>query len=137
LPIPVILVTADPKPIHIQMDADARLAAGAGGAVRYFAEAAGLASKAAGDFQHATVAACEEAFSRVTPAHPQVDVTLAQYEDRIEVALSQEGDVAPAAGVESPAAGPASALQGADRVEYAREGSVSITRLTKYLSPHP
>jgi hypothetical protein len=129
------LVTADPKKIHIQLDADARLAAGAGGAVRFIAESAGLESKEAGEFQGAAVAVFETALSHVTPTHPHVDVYVVQFNDRLEVTLSQEGN-ATSRSMEAFGPRSGSAPRGVDEIKYGHEGNVSITRLTKYLTPH-
>lgn len=79
----------------MQIDADARLAAAAGGAARYLADAAGLQDEAISQLQSATVAACQEAFKHLTPEHPRLEVILTRFADRIEVALAQEGDTEP------------------------------------------
>ncbi|HUL15049.1 MAG TPA: hypothetical protein VLV88_03575 [Terriglobales bacterium] len=126
----------DPKRVHLQLDADPRFAAGAGGAVRYMAENAGLEASDASQFQAAAIDACETAFSNMTAEHRHLDVFLTQFEDRIEVAFSQEGDAAPAVSLRTIMEGPVNAVRGVDRVQYEHEGGASITRLTKYLSPH-
>ena len=132
----------------MQMEADARLAAAAGGAARYFADAAGLEGAAISDWQTAIIAACREAFEHLTREHPRLDVTLSRLADRIEVALSCEGDTAPAVGLDTLAgftpgdselekqpSGKSSVLGGVDRVQYETRDGVAITRLTKYIAP--
>ena len=129
-------VPTEPKLIHIQIDADRRFAAGAGGAVHYLAENAGLQHEAASDLQNATVNACTTAFSALTPVHPQVDVRLAQFEDRIEVAISHEDDGERAPGLDAMAKASGKALAGVDRVQFEHLGKSSVIRLTKYLGQH-
>jgi hypothetical protein len=129
----------------MQLDADARLAAAAGGAARYFGDAAGLGDDAIAHLQAAIVSACVEAFEHLTKEHPHLDVSFARLADRIEVALSHEGEAAPALGLDSVAgfaasggkdAGSPAALEGVDRVQYETRGGVAITRLTKYVVQH-
>jgi hypothetical protein len=129
-------VSADPKRVHLKLDADPRFAAGAGGAVRYMAENAGLEADDVSQFQAAAVNACETAFSNMISEHPQLDVYLTQFEDRIEVAFSLEGDAAPAVSLKAIMEGPGNSVRGVDRVQYEHQGGASITRLTKYLTAH-
>jgi hypothetical protein len=132
----------------MQIEADARLAAAAGGAARYFADAAGLEGSALADWQTAIVAACKEAFEHLTREHPRLDVSFTWLTDRLEVALSREGDTSPAVGLDSLAGlGPRSGkpeeslhtnspvLDGVDRVQYETRDGVAVTRLTKYIAP--
>jgi hypothetical protein len=141
-------VAAEAKSIQMQIEADPRLAAAAGGAARYFADAAGLESEAIAHWQTAIVAACMEAFEHLTREHPRLDVTLTRLADRLEVALSREGDMAPAVGLDTLAGlaphgsdvpgrrpGSSSVLGGVDRVQYETQGGVAVTRLTKYITP--
>lgn len=128
-------MTTEPKPIHIQIDADPRFAAGAGGAAHYVAENAGMKHEAASELQAATVQACLGVFAGVTSAHPHLDVQLSQFEDRIEVAISLTADAAPAR-LDTLAKSSAKALNGVDRVQYEQLGNSYVTRLTKYLNPH-
>jgi hypothetical protein len=141
-------VATEAKSIQMQIEADPRLAAAAGGAARYFADAAGLVAPAIVDWQTAIVAACIEAFEHLTLEHPWLDVTLTRLADRIEVALSREGDAGPALGLDTlaglvPQSGSAQrkerggslVLGGVDRVQYETRGGVAVTRLTKYITP--
>lgn len=136
-------VETDSKAIQLRIDADDRFAAAAGGAARYFADTAGLESKEVARLQAATVSACREAFENLTPQHPQLEVTLTKFADRIEVALRHRGAAVPAVGLDSIAGVAAhlgagmsgGALGGVDRVQYDTQGDVTVTRLTKYLGP--
>jgi anti-sigma regulatory factor (Ser/Thr protein kinase) len=141
-------VDAEAKSIQMQIEADPRLAAAAGGAARYFADAAGLEAPAIADWQTAIVAACNEAFEHLTREHPRLDVTLTRLTDRIEVTLSREGDLAPAVGLDTlaglaPQSGTAPGkghghslvMGGVDRVQYETHSGVAVTRLTKYITP--
>jgi hypothetical protein len=132
----------------MQIEADPRLAAAAGGAARYFADAAGLEAPAIAEWQTAIVAACNEAFEHLTSEHPRLDVTFARLTDRLEVALSREGDTSPAIGLDTLAGlaphgsgaqpsrpGKSLVLGGVDRVQYETQGGVAVTRLTKYITP--
>ena len=93
-------MTVDFKVIELQIDPDVRLAAAAGGAARYLAEAAGLTSEEAAELQKSIVAACQESFESLTGDHPHLTVTLMRYPDRIEIAIAHEGDAAPAIGLD-------------------------------------
>jgi hypothetical protein len=135
-------VTVDFKVIELQIDPDARLAAAAGGAARYLAEAAGLTSEEAAELQKSIIAACLESFENSTGDHARLTVTLMRYPDRIEIAIAHEGDAAPAVGLDRIAgfatqvAG-SGGLGGVDRVQYETRGGLAITRLTKYLGHLP
>jgi hypothetical protein len=135
-------VPTDAKPIHLQIDADARLAAAAGGVARYLADAAGLEGQDVSQLQSGVVAACEEAFESLSGDHPHLDVTLTRHADRIEVALSHHGDAAPAIGLDTIAgfaaqmgggAANRGIFAGVDRVQYESQGGEAVTRLTKYI----
>jgi hypothetical protein len=136
-------VATDSKSISLQLDADARLAAGVGGVARYLADIAGLENEPTSHLQAAVVAACQEAFEYLSQIHPHLDVTFTSYADRIEVALSHEGEGSPAVGLDTIAgfAAPlggaprgSSVLGGVDRIQYETQGSIAVTRLTKYIS---
>ena len=135
-------MSAEAKGIELQIDADARLAAAAGGAARFFAEAAGLTSDEAADLQKSIVAACEEAFEHLSGEHPHLTVTLTRYRDRIEVAMAHEGSAEPAVGLDRIAGfashvGGSGGLGGVDRVQYEAHDGLAVTRLTKYLGHAP
>ena len=120
-------VSAEPKSIHLQIDADARLAAAVGGAARYFGDAAGLENAAIAQLQAATVSACVDAFEHLTQENPRLDVTLTRLGDRIEIALSHEGEG-------KQGADPPANLDGIDNVQHESRGSVAVTLLTKYVA---
>jgi hypothetical protein len=130
-------VTAESKLYRLRIEADARLAAGAGGLAHFLGEAAGLSADAATELQKSVVAACNEAFENMSGEHAHLNLTFAWYADRIEVAVAQEGDV-PAVGLDRIAGfaeqiGSMAALSGIDRVQFEAKDGTAITRLTKYL----
>jgi hypothetical protein len=135
-------VAAELKSLHMQIDADARLAAAAGGVVRYLADVAGLENDPTARLQAAVIAACSEAFERLKPDRPQLEITFTRFSDRIEVAVSPRGEDSPAVGLDT-IAGFAAQVGGArsnqvifagfDRVQYETRGGDAVTRLTKYI----
>lgn len=139
-------MAAEPLTIALQIDPDARLAAAVGGAARFLADAAGLASAVAAELQKSVIAACREAFEHLENDQAHLDVTLRRFRDRIEVVLAYEGAANPVVGLDQ-IAGLASQcgglapgenlLSGIDRVQYEAQGSVAITRFTKYLGRAP
>ena len=120
-------MAAEAQSIRLRIDADARLAAAAGGAARYFGDAAGLEDGPLADLQAAIVSACLEGFQHLTQADPHLEVTLTRRADRIEVALSHK---TPEGSREGP---PAKNLLGIDRVQHETRGGAEITLLTKYV----
>ena len=125
-------MSTEPKSVCLQLDPDPRFAAGAGGVAKFFAENSGLEGDAPQQLQAAVTAACLEVFEQ-HPSDRPLSVTFTRHADRIEVALSREGQSAPAVGLDTIAAG-AAALSGVDRIQYENQGSRSVTRLTKYTS---
>jgi hypothetical protein len=135
-------VAAELKTFRLLLDADARLAAAAGGVVRYLADVAGLESEAVARLQSAVIAACAEAFEHLTVDHPQLEITFTRFSDRMEVALSYLGEDSPAVGLDT-IAGFASQIGGTesiqvvfdgfDRIQYETHGGEAVTRLTKYI----
>lgn len=132
----------EPKSICLHIDADARFAAAAGGVARYIADCAGLEDNAISQLQEAVIAACQEVFEYLTDDHPRLDVTFTRHSDRIEVALSHEGETSPAVGLDTIAgfvaqgggvSGGSAVLGRVDRVQYETQGGVAVTRLTKYI----
>jgi hypothetical protein len=135
-------VAPEPKVLLLYIDADARLAAAAGGVVRYLADAAGLQNEAVARLQSAVIAACSEAFEHLTADHPQVRITFTRFSDRMEVALSHLREDSPAIGLDTIAGFAAEVggtgsmqvvLAGFDRVQYETHGGEAVTRLTKYI----
>jgi hypothetical protein len=137
-------VAIEAKTFRLLLDADARLAAAAGGVVRYMADVAGLENGTAARLQSAVIAACSEAFEHLSAAHPQLEVTFTRFPDRMEVALSHLGEDSPAVGLDT-IAGFAARIGGTefhadifagfDRVQYETQGGEAVTRLTKYIGP--
>jgi hypothetical protein len=135
-------VAAESNTIRLQIDADSRLAAAAGGVARYLADCAGLENLAVANLQSTIVAACEQAFQNLDAEHPSLEVSLSLFADRIEVALAHCGESAPAVGLDTVAgfaaqlgadSSGAGAWSGVDRVQYETQGGSAVTRLTKYL----
>jgi hypothetical protein len=136
-----ITVTTESKILRLQIDADARLAAAAGGVARFLAVSGGLSDEAAVELQKSVLAACNEAFQNLE-GRDHLTVVFSWYADRIEVALESRAGAAPALGLDHIAGlatqfGEAAALNGVDRVQYDTCDGVSVTRLTKYLRPAP
>ena len=126
----------------LHIEADPRLAAAAGGVVRYIADAAGLENDAIARLQSAVIAACSEAFEHLSADHPQLQITFTRFSDRMEVALSHLGEDSPAVGLDTIAGFAAQVggtgsiqvvLAGFDRVQYETHGGEAVTRLTKYI----
>lgn len=129
------LVSTDSKHIEITLDPDPRFAAAAAGGARYLGESSGLADDAVGKFQAAVLFACEEAFAVVGVGHPQVEVALNQFPDRIEVVITHHAD-GPSVGLHTLLGSGANPMEGVDRVQYEKLSDASVTRLTKFLAPH-
>jgi hypothetical protein len=79
-----------PQTILLQMDADVRLAAAAGGVARYFADNAGLANEAILNLQESVMLACKHCFHCHSSA-TSCEITLLRYEDRLEIDLAVPG----------------------------------------------
>ena len=139
-----LAVAIEAKTFRLFLNADARLAAAAGGVVRYLADVAGLENGAVAQLQSAVIAACSEAFEHLTAAHPQLEITFTRFSDRMEVVLSYLGEDSPAVGLDK-IAGFASQIGGTssiqvvlaafDRVQYETHDGEAVTRLTKYIDP--
>jgi hypothetical protein len=135
-------VATELQSLLLLIEADARLAAAAGGVVRYLADAAGFQNDAIARLQSAVVAACLEAFEHLSADHPQLQITFTRFSDRMEVALSHLGEDSPAVGLDTIAGfaaqvGGAGSIQvvlaGFDRIQYETHGGEAVTRLTKYI----
>jgi hypothetical protein len=135
-------VATELQSLLLHIEADARLAAAAGGVVRYLADAAGFENDAIARLQSAVVAACSEAFEHLSADHPQLQIKFTRFSDRMEVALSHLGEDSPAVGLDTIAGFAAQVggtgsiqvvLAGFDRVQYETHGGEAVTRLTKYI----
>jgi hypothetical protein len=88
-----ILVATELKRIELHIDSDPCFAAAAGGALRCFAEFAGMPEDVCREFQTATIQACLQAFkSRPNSSHV---VEFCRFEDRVEVTI--DSNAGPAA----------------------------------------
>jgi hypothetical protein len=139
-------VATEPKTFRLLVDADARLAAAAGGVARYLADAAGFESDVSARLQAAVIAACSEAFEHLSAAHPQLEVAFTRFSDRMEVVLSHLREDSPAIGLDTIAGfashiGDTESMQavfaGFDRVQYETHDGEGVTRLTKYIGDTP
>jgi hypothetical protein len=135
-------VATEAKRIQLQIDADPRLAAAAGGAAHYLGVAAGLEEPSLDQLQSAIVAVCREEFRKLSAAHPHLEVTLTRFIDRIEVALAHEAEDAPAVSINAVAGSAAQSgdnsscmcrLDGVDLVQFETHDGCAVTRLTKFL----
>ena len=134
-------VDTEPKNLRMCIDADARLAAAAGGVARFLADAAGLEGDAVARLQSAVIEACLEAFQHLATNHPHLEIDFARFSDRLEVSLSRE-DAGPVVGIHTipgfaanklEKAPDSATLSGVDRVQQETHGNEVVTRLTKYL----
>ena len=114
-----------PQTILIQMDADVRLAAAAGGVARYFADSAGLANEAILNLQESVMLACKHCFHCHSSAS-SCEITLLRYEDRLEI------DVA-VPGTETPEGKQELMLPGVDEVHCEFLENSARMRLIKFL----
>jgi hypothetical protein len=118
-------VNTESKALFLRIEADTRLAAAAGGAARYFADAAGLSTQATAQLQTSVVAACQAEFQKLAQGETCVEITLTRHADRLEIALSHAGG--------NPAADTPAVSAGVDTVKHEARNGQSITRLTKFL----
>jgi hypothetical protein len=119
-------VPAETHKIAMQLDADTRFSAAAGGVGRYFADAAGLANSAVSSLQSAIVAVCNRELERIKDSTQRLAVILTRTPDRIEVVMKRRaiGD----SGKEEQGT-----IPGVDRVQHETQSEMEITRLTKYV----
>lgn len=131
----------EPQTFRLLLDPDARLAAAAGGVVRYLADVAGFENDAVARLQSAVIAACAQVFEQLTADHPRLEITFTRLSDRMEVSLAPRGDGLPALGLDTTAFAPGSggtgsprrAFAGFDRTQYGTQDGEAVTRLTKYI----
>jgi hypothetical protein len=120
-------VPADTQKIAMQLDADKRLCAAAGGAGRYFADAAGLANDDVSGLQSAILAVCNREVERIGSSQ-RLEVTVTRTADRIEVVVIRRAT--DGSGNDSEEQG---MIAGVDRVQHEIRAEMAITRLTKYV----
>jgi hypothetical protein len=121
-------VPAETQKIAMQLDADTRLCAAAGGAGRYLADAAGLANSAVSGLQSAIVAVCNREVERLADSAQRLEVTVTRTPDRIEVVLRRRAAAASGKDFEEQGI-----INGVDRVQHETQAEMAITRLTKYV----
>jgi hypothetical protein len=114
-----------PQTILLQMDADVRLAAAAGGVARYFADNAGLANEAILNLQESVMLACKHCF-HCHSSPTSCEITLLRYEDRLEIDLAVPGK-------ETPEGQQELMLPGVDEVHCEFLGNSARMRLIKFL----
>lgn len=118
----------------MQIDVDVRLAAAAGGAARYFADAAGLGKEAAAHLQAAVIAACEQAFHELGVGQTTLDITLTRLVDRIEVSVAHKVGPSPSMGWnEGTSTAGTEALEGVDKIQHENRNGIVVTHLTKFI----
>src|ERR1700680_4445569 len=106
----------------MQLDADRRLCAAAGGAGRYFADAAGLANSAVSGLQSAIVAVCKGEVERLADSAQRLDVTVTRTPDRIEVVMRRRATAG--SGRDSEEQG---MITGVDQVQHETQAERAIT----------
>jgi hypothetical protein len=121
-------VPAETQKIAMQLDADTRFCAAAGGAGRYFADAAGLSNSAVSGLQSAIVAVCNRELERIGDSRQRLDVTVTRTPDRIEVVMRRRAT--DDSGRDSEEQG---MITGVDQVQHETQAEMAITRLTKYV----
>jgi hypothetical protein len=121
-------VPADTQKIAMQLDADRRLCAAAGGVGRYFADAAGLANNAVSGLQSAIVVVCTREAERIGDSRQRLDVTVTRTPERIEVVIRRRATDGSRKDSEEPGA-----ITGVDEVQRETQAEMAITRLTKYV----
>jgi hypothetical protein len=121
-------VPAETQKIAMQLDADTRLCAAAGGVGRYFADAAGLANGAVSGLQSAIVAVCNREVERLGDSAQRLDVTVTRTPDRIEVVMKRRARQGSSKDSEEQGT-----FTGVDRVQHETQADMAITRLTKYV----
>ncbi len=135
-------VAAEPKTLHMLLDADARLAAAAGGVARFLSDGAGLENGALLRWQSAVIEACKNAFTHLLGNQSHLEITFTRFSNRLEVSFSHPHEIGspdgtPASEHSSDAIGnkgDSTSLPGVDRVQQETHGNQTVTRLTKYFS---
>jgi len=121
-------VPAETQKIAMQLDADARLCAAAGGVGRYFADAAGLTNSAVSGLQSAIIAVCNREVERLGNSAQRLDITVTRTADRIEVVMRRRATQGSGKDPEEQGM-----ITGVDRVQHETQADMAIIRLTKYV----
>lgn len=122
-----LTVLKNPLHLRLSLDHDARLAAAAGGAMRIFADAAGLPNENIEQLKRAVVSACKLCFDFHQDSSTPCQVNFRRLDDRIEVEVSVPG-------VAAPEEKPKVSWAGVDEVQCENRGESGILRLTKFVS---
>ena len=120
-------VSNAPHQISVRMDADDRLVAAIGGAARYLADAAGLATEVILQFQAAVVSACRHCFKCHSSEQP-CGITLRRSPDRLEVEVTMPGT--------DTNSEPKPNWAGIDEVHCESQDHSAVLRLTKFVPPN-
>ncbi len=120
-----LAVPTYPQHIRLQMDPDERLAAALGGAVRHFADGAGLPDNAILEMQATVVGNCRRCF-QLHAETGRCEIALHRLVDRLEVELSVPGNY-------SQAERDKLSHAGLDEVQYEVRDGYAILRLTKII----
>jgi anti-sigma regulatory factor (Ser/Thr protein kinase) len=121
-------VPKNPLNLRLSLDHDERLAAAAGGAMRIFADAAGLPNENIEQLKTAVVSACKLCFDFHQDSTTPCQVSFRRLDDRIEVEVSVPG-------VAAPEDKPQVSWVGVDDVQCENRDNSGVLRLTKFLSP--
>ena len=122
-----IAVPKNPLHLRLSLDHDERLAAAAGGAMRIFADAAGLPNDNIEQLKTAVVSACKLCFTFHDHCTTPCQVNFRRLDDRIEVEVSVPG-------IPAPADRPQVAWAGVDQIQCEDGDNCGILRLTKFVS---
>jgi anti-sigma regulatory factor (Ser/Thr protein kinase) len=121
-------VSKNPLNLRLSLDHDERLAAAAGGAMRIFADAAGLPNENIEQLKTAVVSACKLCFDFHQDSTTPCQVSFRRLDDRIEVEVSVPG-------VAAPEEKPQVSWAGVDDIQCENRDNSGVLRLTKFLSP--
>ena len=115
--------------IILHLDPDDRLAAAIGGAIRYFADNAGLENDSILQLQSSVLAACKQFFDACHGPAP-CEASVRRLDDRLELELQAPGSALEQGNEKF-------SWPGVDEVHAESTGGVSRLRLTKRLSSAP
>jgi hypothetical protein len=120
-------VPKNPLHLRLSLDHDDRLAAAAGGAMRIFADAAGLPNENIEQLKSAVVKACKLCFDFQHACTTPCQVNFLRLNDRIEVEVTVPG-------VPAPSEKPQPAWPGVDSILCENRDNCGVLRLTKFLT---
>ncbi len=133
-------VTAEVGRIELRLSNDQRLSVGLGGAVAHVAERVGFDAGARAGLAEATEEACRDTFRLLGNAKAQLDVSIEDFPDRVEVTLGYEAPPGPVPESFAAAEAGATAGQGGhkllalvDSVRRDTKAGVSRMILVKYI----